>query len=468
VPSSPPFARAQRARKRRRASRTFAAFVAASVLLCAGLAAISIYLINRPITLRVAVGPAGADDARFLQSMTQTFARERDHVRLALIPTEGPEASLVLLGDRKADLAVARADLPMPNGSQTVAILRKNFVVLWSVPRPAESKGHRAHVSIKALENLPGHRIAIIGNSSANPVLLQLLLAEAGIAGDKVEMVQYGIGDIATMAQDLKNDAFMAVGPLESKVTADAIALTARSRGEPHFLSVDVSEAIAQKHPVLDSAEIPGSTFSTSPARPDDKIETISVDHLIVAPKSLDETTVVSLTRQMFVARPALLRELPGLATLEKPNTDKDATIPAHRGAAAYIDGTDRTFLERYSDLLWGGLLLLSGLGSGGAWLRSYLKRDEIDAYLASRDRVLDMIELTRAATSPEGLGDMQRAVDDVLRETLDCYEDGAIDKAELLAFGLVLEQFHFAVSDRRQVLADRRTLRKQAGTDSH
>jgi TRAP-type uncharacterized transport system substrate-binding protein len=434
----------------------FGAFVAGSVLLCAGLAAISIYLINRPITLRVAVGPAGADDAKFLQSMAQTFARERDYIRLALIPTEGPEAGLRLLGDRKADLAIARADLPMPNGSEAVAILRKNFAVIWSVPRQGE-KGHRG--TIKGLDNLPEHRIAIIGKTSANPALIKLLLTEAGVASDKIEVVQYGTNDIAAMAQDPKNDAFMAVGPLESKVTADAIALTARSRGEPHFLSVDVSDAIAQKHPVFEAAEIPGSTFNTLPARPDDKIETISVDHLIVAPKSLAETTVVSLTRQIFVARPALLRELPGIATLEKPNTDKDATIPAHRVAAAYIDGTDRTFLERYSDFLWGGLLLLSGLGSGGAWLRSYLKQDERNAYLASRDRVLDLIGATREAASPEELGDMQSAVDDVLRETLDCYEDGAIEEAALPAFGLVLEQFHFAVSDRRQVLAERRTL---------
>lgn len=279
--------REQRARRRRRASRTFAGFVAASVMLCVGLAAVAIYLINRPITLRVAVGPAGADDARFLQAMAQTFARERDHIRLALIPTEGPESSLIMLGDRKADLAVARADLPMPVGSEAVAILRKNYVVIWSVPRPGESKGHRAHEAIKALDNLPGHRIAVIGKTSANPSLLRLLLAEAGVASDKIEMVQYGTNDLAAMAQDSKNDAFMAVGPLQSKVTADAIALTARSRGEPHFLSVDVSEAIAQKHPVFESAEIPGSTFNTSPGRPDDKIETVSVDHLIVAPKSL-------------------------------------------------------------------------------------------------------------------------------------------------------------------------------------
>lgn len=444
----------QRARGRRRAARTFALFVAASALLLIGLAGTAAYLITRPETLRIAVGPAGSDDVRFMQSVVQTFARDRDHVRLALTQTDGPTSSLALLREHKADLAVARGDLPMPADTQAVAILRKNFVVLWSVPRAEDGKSKKPINAIKKLENLPGHRIAIIGKSPANPALLRLVLAEAGIASDKIELVQYGVNEIEEMARERKNEAYMAVGTLASKITTDAIAATAKLRGEPHFLGIDVSDSIAQKHPTFESAEIPGSTFSSAPARPDDKVDTITVDHLIVAPKSLDESTVTALTRQLFVARPNLLRELPGIATLEKPDTDKDAAIPAHRGAAAYIDGTDRTFLERYSDFFWAGLLLLSGLGSAGAWLRSYLKRGERDNYLASRDRVLEMIGAAREAANAEELATMQNEVDAVLRETLDCFEDGAIEEAALLAFGLVLEQFHSAVSDRRDVLA--------------
>lgn len=453
-PTRPPQTPSPRARGRRRAARTFALFVAASVLLLLGLAGTAAYLITRPETLRIAVGPAGSDDVRFMQSVVQTFARDRDHVRLALTPTDGPIASLALLRDHKVDLAVARADLPMPTDTQAVAILRKNFVVLWSVPKAEDGKSKKTANPIKKLENLPGHRIAIIGKSPANPALLKLVLTEAGIASDKIEMVQYGVGEIEEMARERKNEAYMAVGTLSSKITTDAIAATAKLRGEPQFLGIDVSDTIAQKHPIYESAEIPGSTFSSSPARPDDKVDTISVDHLIVAPKSLAEATVTQFTRQLFVARPNLLRELPGVATLEKPDTDKDAAIPAHRGAAAYIDGTDRTFLERYSDFLWAGLLLMSGLGSVGAWLRSYLKRGERDNYLASRDRVLAMIGAVREAASADELATMQSEVDEVLRETLDCFEDGAIEEAALLAFGLVLEQFHFAVSDRRDVLA--------------
>jgi TRAP-type uncharacterized transport system substrate-binding protein len=84
----------------------------------------------------------------------------------------------------------------------------------------------------------------------------------------------------------------MTVGPVGSKITADAIAATARVRGEPKFLPIDVSEAIALKHPLYGSEEIPGSAFNAKPALPDDKVETVGVSHLILARNSLSESTV--------------------------------------------------------------------------------------------------------------------------------------------------------------------------------
>src|SRR6202040_1442987 len=126
---------------------------------------------------------------------------------------------------------------------------------------------------------------------------------ESGVDPDKVLVTQFGTTQILEMARDPTIDAFMAVGPLDSKITADAIAATARERGEPKFLPIDVSEAIAQKHPLYESEEIPGSPFSSAPARPDDKIETVSVNHLIVARRSLSETAVGAFTRQLFAVR---------------------------------------------------------------------------------------------------------------------------------------------------------------------
>ncbi len=44
----------------------------------------------------------------------------------------------------------------------------------------------------------------------------------------------------------------------------------------------------------------------------------------------------------------------------------------------------------------------------------------------------------------------MQCEVDDILRETLACFDDGAIEAGNLSAISLVLDQFHHAIVDRR------------------
>jgi TRAP transporter TAXI family solute receptor len=412
------------------------------------------FLLLRPVTLRIAVGPPDSDDQKLVQALAQTFARDGSSVRLAPITTEGAAESIALLKSGKTDLAVARGDLDLPANAESVAILRKNVVVLWS-PSGLAPKGSKKEPTpkIKDIDGLAGHRVGVIGRTEANVVLLRVILKESGVDPDKVAVTQFGTGQLAELARDPAIDAYMAVGPLDSKVTSDAIAATARVRGEPKFLPIDVSEAIAQRHPLYESEEIPGSSFSSSPARPDDKIETVSVNHLIVAPHNLSETSVGTFTRQLFAVRQTLAREIHSAAKIEKPDTDKDAALPAHPGAAAYIDGTERTFLEKYSDYMWGALLLLSGIGSGIAWLRHYLKRDEREQNTTHREKLLTTISKVREVDSPEELAAMQREVDDLLRETLECYDDGAIEEGDLSAFGLVLEQFHHAVTDRRAAI---------------
>jgi TRAP-type uncharacterized transport system substrate-binding protein len=444
-----------RVTRRRRKNRLSALLVLAGGLLLFAAAGAGLYLVLRPVTLRIAVGPPGSDDQKLVQAFAQTFAREKSHVRLTPVGTEGASESIALLKEGKADLAVARGDLDMPPDAQSVAILRKNVVVLWA-PSGLAAKGAKKPPApkIKAIDELAGHRVGVIGRTQANVVLLRVILKESGVDPDKVAVTQFGTTQIAELARDTAVDAYMAVGPLESKITSEAIAATAKSRGEPKFLPIDVSEAIAHRHPLYEAEEIPGSTFASSPARPEDKIDTVSVNHLIIARKSVSDTAVGAFVRQLFTVRPQISREVPSAAKIEKPDTDKDAALPAHAGAAAYIDGTERTFLERYSDYFWLVILILSGLGSGGAWLRHYLKRDERELTTRHRDRLLAMIGKVRETSSPEELAAMQHEVDDILRDALNGYDDGAIEEGDLSAFGLALEQFHHAVVDRRVAIA--------------
>src|ERR1700681_377046 len=439
---------------RRRKRKNYSLLVQAAGLLLFAAAAGALDFALRPVTLRIAVGPPGSDDQNVIGALAQTFAHDGSSVRLSPITTEGATESIALLAASKADLAVARGDLQLPANAESVAILRKNVVVLWS-PSGLPPKGSKKPPApkIKGIDDLAGHRVGVIGRTQANVILLRVILTESGVNPEKVAITQFGTNEIAELTRDPAIDAFMAVGPLDSKITSEDIAATAKARGEPKFLPIDVSETIAHKHPLYEAEEIPGSTFGSSPARPDDKIDTVSVNHPIIAPKPLSETSVGTFTRQLFAVRQSLAREVPSASKIEKPDTDKDAALPAHQGAAAYIDGTERTFLERYSDYFWAAVLVLSGLGSAGAWLRQYSKRDEKEQSTLHRDRLLAMISKVRQVESSEELTAMQCDVDGVLREALESYDDGAIDEGDLSDIGLVLEQFHHAVADRRMVM---------------
>jgi TRAP transporter TAXI family solute receptor len=419
-----------------------------------GAAAGGLYYALRPATLRIAVGPPGSDDHKVIQAMAEAFVSESRTVRLSPITTDGAVEALALLGAGKADLAVGRGDLEMPADAQTVALLRKNFVALWSpsgvVGKSSKRKPAR---KIKEIADLAGHKVGVIGRTPANTALLRLILSASGVQADKIAVAQFGTDQIEELARDPTLDAFMAVGPLDSKITSDAIAATARSRGEPKFLAIETSEAIALKHPRYESEEIPPSVFNALPAWPDDKVETVSVSHLIVARKALSETTVAAFFRQLFAVRQVVARQVPGAARITKPDTEKDAELPVHRGAAAVIDGTERTFLDRYGDYFWFALLLLSGIGSAGAWLRHYLNRDEREESTGHRNRILAMVSRVRTAESNQELLAMQREVDAIIGEALECYDDDAIDEEELAAFGLVLELFNHATVERRAAL---------------
>ena len=243
--------------------------------------------------------------------------------------------------------------------------------MLWA-PSGLPAKGSKKQPApkIKSIDDLDGKRIGVIGRTQANVTLLRVILSESGVNPDKVTVTQFATNQIAEMAHDASLDAFMAVGPLDSKITVDAIAATAAARGEPKFLPIEVSEALAQKHPLYELEEIAGSIFSSSPARPEDKVETVAVNHLIIAPKSLSDTTVGAFVRQLFTVRHEIAREVPSALKIEKPDTDKDAALPAHQGAAAYIDAHRAHVPGKIFRLSRGVVLILSGLGSAGAWLR--------------------------------------------------------------------------------------------------
>lgn len=409
------------------------------------------YFAVRPVTLKIAVGPANSDDLRVVQALAQAFNNQQHtQVKLRPVQTEGASASAQTLADGKADLAIIRGDLDVPKNAQAVAVLRKNVVVMW-VPPATKGKGRKV-TKITKIAQLAGRKIGVVGRTPANVNLLKLILTQYGVDPMKVEIVQFPANEAVDAIKNLKADAYLAVGPANSKVTIDAITASSKDGGEPTFLAIDASEAIAQNHPAYEAAEIPAGSLGSAD-RPEDEVKTISFSHHIVARKGLSDATVAAFTRQLFAIRQSLKNDFPLAAKIETPDTDKDATIPVHPGAAAFVDGEEKTFLDRYSDYIWWSLMAFSAMGSAGAWFAGYLKQDERNTNTSQRERLLEMLKAARQSDSTEELDQMQAEADDILRHTLDCFEHGAIEEGTLTAFNIALEQFHNAVADRKALL---------------
>jgi TRAP transporter TAXI family solute receptor len=423
----------------------------AGILAVIGALAGSYYFALRPETLRIAVGPANSDDLKVVQALTQAFTQTHGQIRLRPQQTDGASASAQALADGKADLAIIRGDLEVPKNAQAVATLRKNVAVLWVPPAAkGKGKGKKAGPKITKISQLAGRRIGVVGRTPSNVNLLKIILQQYGVDPAKVEIVQFPGGEAAEAIRGQRADAYLAAGPVNSKIIADAIAASTRDGGTPKFLAIDSAEAIAQNHPTYEASEIPAGVFG---GRPDDEVKTISFSHHIVARRGVSDSAIAAFTRQLFAARRTVMAEFPLAAKIETPDTDKDAVIPVHPGAAAFVDGEEKSFLDRYSDYIWWALMALSAMGSAGAWFAGYMKKDERNDNSSLRERLLEMIAAARRSDSVEELDRMQADADNILHDTLNGFEHGAIEEGALTAFNIALEQFHNAVADRRALL---------------
>lgn len=208
----------------------------AGILAVSGMLAAGYYFAVRPVTLRIAVGPANSDDLKVVQALSHAFVTSHSQIRLRPIQTDGATTSAQMIADGKADLAIVRGDLSVPKNAQAVATVRKNVAVLWV---PAPLKGKKRAAKITKISQLAGRRVGVVGRTPANVALLKVILQQYGVDPNKVEVVQFATGDAADAIRSQKADAYLAAGPVNSKITSEAIAASTRDGNAPTFLAID-------------------------------------------------------------------------------------------------------------------------------------------------------------------------------------------------------------------------------------
>lgn len=436
------------------------------VFLFVGLVSASLYYYFSlpPISLRFAVGPPASEDSRLVQALAQHFIRNRVSFRLVPVIKEDAAAAAHAIDTNEADLAIVRRDIAYPQGGQAIAELRANLVAII-VPAPGSraagptkavhnKSAAKAKESkpIEKIEDLEGRRIGVVGHP-ANADVLDVILSQYRISRDKVTVALLDPRDIDTSLRGNPVDAIVAIGPVAGSVIAGAISASTSGKIQPTVLKIGASEAIAARHPIYESTEIKAGVLGGQSPLPEQAVETISFKHYIVGRSALPEDTVAEFTRLLFAARQALGSEYPVLAKIEKPDTDRDAAVPAHPGAAAFLDNNQKTFFDKYSDYLYFGLMLLSGLGSGLAWLASYFRADDRVKRLKALGRLLDIVKAARDAETVEELIKLREEADAVLGRTIRQVEVNKLNESALMAFSLALDQAQLAISDRRSVL---------------
>src|SRR5258708_9429595 len=220
----------------RSAKRKMMLITLAGILAVVGALAGAYYFARRPVSLRIAVGPANSDEGKVVEALTQAFAHAHSLIRLRPMQTDGAAASAQALGEGEADLAIIRGDLEVPKNAQAVATLRKNVAVLW-VPPAAKAKGKKAGPKITKIAQLAGRRIGVVGRTQANINLLKVILQQYGVDPAKVDIIQFPANEVVEAIRTQKADAYLAAGPVNSKITSDAISASTRDGSTPTFLA---------------------------------------------------------------------------------------------------------------------------------------------------------------------------------------------------------------------------------------
>ena len=435
------------------------------VLLALGLAAVAagVFYLSRPTTLTVAVGPQDGPEAALIDAYAAALDRAREDVRLKVVRYDDVRDSGFALQKNRADLAVVRPDVYLPENGLTLAILHDE-ALLVAGPDP----------EIDELPDLARKRLGVVVRHGADLPFLTNVLSfydlvpdlqdgaadEAEPAPGHVAVVTLKAGDVTAALIARRVDAVAIIASPTSK-TAGAVVRAVELGSPEHkvtFAEIPDGAAILQRFPELQAVTIPAGTFGGRPKRPEEEIRTVGSSYRLMARGTVSRVAVASATQHLFEWRSKLAASAPAAKLMKAPDFDTtvaatSARLPNHPGAVDYFEREQQTFLDRYEDYIY--LLAFFGgtIGSGIAWLGQRLarkRRERIDVVL---DRLLDIMREVRAASVPADLDVIALETDGLVVDVVAYARERAIDTRTVSALILAVDGVHAAVADARRQL---------------
>src|SRR5476651_1144753 len=439
-PAAKPPARAQVVNSNRRQLLLFAALTL--ILTVATVWGGRIWLRNSE-TLTFAVGDANSSDTRFATKLAAVLKNSSSRLRLKIVPNADSAKALAQFDRRQADLAVLRTDGKVPARARALAILEHDVVLLIS---PGSKK-------IKSLAELKKKKIAVLadGESAAAFVRNTLEIADSPDASSRVQTAPPN----STLDKLFASGGYGAVIAIAhaSTIVKDKRYEQYAKRGGFTVNAIDESKALARRNPGISEETLATGMLSSTPAIPDDDLDTIGLQWLLVAHSRLSTATAGDLARAIYENKAALALEDGFASKIEPADTDKDAFIVAHQGAAEYINDDTKSFMDRYSDLLYLAAGALGVIGSMFAGIYTNLTRIAPEKASELATAILDIGERMEHATSLDALDTLQDELEAILRGAVIGLRDGTISTDGLDTFKLGYEFVRDELAMRRESL---------------
>ena len=155
-------------------------------------------------------------------------------------------------------------------------------------------------------------------------------------------------------------------------------------------------------------------------------------------------------------ARRDLLGELPILAQITAPSTDSDAFMPVHPGAAAFYNGTQESFLDRWGNIIFLVPMIFGGLVSVTAAAWKFLREGERGKSEQALDLLYALGHRIRSAEGEAELSEIERDIDKVLQMQRVKAAAGDEHALDVTTLNVAAHRLQSLVHDRRILLAAR------------
>ena len=418
--------------------------VAGAVVLVTGAALFGYHWYTRPTTLTIAVGSLDGEAGRIVSAIASRFAATGASVRLKIIETSSAAEAANAFSSGNADLAVVRGDVGDLAQAQAVAIVARAVALLIAPPGSA----------ITELKELKRATVGVIAGET-NRKLTNVLTEEYDLGRLGVKFRDLTLQD-ARRALDTKEiRALLVVVPLTEKYLALVRGLFQQTaKTGPILIPIDSAGAIAEKERAYESFDVPKGTLRGSPPLPSDDLTTLRVSFYLVAKKDLDADTVTELTQSLMNARRDLLGEMPILAQVAAADTDSDAYLPVHAGAAAFYNGTQQTFLDKWGNAIFLAPMILGGLLSVLAAAWKFLRADDVRAGEQALDALYAVGHRIRTTQTESDLSEIEREIDKILQSQRARAKAGDENALDATTINVAAHRLQNLIHDRRILLA--------------